>query len=276
VKLFKHLLLITLLIISNLSHAKTFKVGDTILVSFPANDIKSDAYLIGIVRKITTKGNYQISVRDFVEGHDYGLSCTPIAINKAGQESTKSGWQVWQDSRNPMSSQLEFIVPANKAMKLSTGKLMFIDRYNVYITYSRWKSNVPIMSISKIEAVKIAAKDAGIEAINPALDLAILDRKSYYDPQIGRPYWAYETIKPLIILLTEIQNILNKDKQLNKLWRAKTRDWQAIEKDMKTFFLIDAIDKSVTDASYQLNEAGLEKANPKDLAKLKQQLKDLK
>ena len=45
---------------------------------------------------------------------------------------------------------------------------------------------------------------------------------------------------------------------------------------MKTFFLIDAIDKSVTDASYQLNEAGLEKANPKDLAKLKQQLKDLK
>ena len=45
---------------------------------------------------------------------------------------------------------------------------------------------------------------------------------------------------------------------------------------MQTYFLIDSIDKAVTDAGYLLNEDGLEKANPVTLLKLKKQLKNLK
>lgn len=262
--------------VSSNSQAKTFKIGDTIIVAFPANDIKSDAYMIGIVRKITVNGDYQISVRDFVDGHDYGLSCTPIALDSAGVETAQSGWEIWTDTRNPMHKQLELIVPAEKAMKLSTGKLMFIERYNIYITYSRWKSNAPIMTIGRIESVKDAAIEVGISAINPAFDIAILDRNSYFDPNIGRPYWPYESIKPLTVLLEHVQNILDNNKRLNQLWSAKNRDWVEIEKDMETYFLLDAIDKVVTDAKYLLNEDGLEKANAEDLALLKKQLQQLK
>ena len=267
---------IFLALITNLSQANTFKIGDVILISFPENNIKDDAYLTGIVREITIKGDYQISVKDFVDGHDYGVSCTPIAINSTGQKTAQSGWEIWTDTRNPINKQLEFIVPADKAMKLSSGKLMFIDRYNIYIVYSRWKSNAPIMSISKIESTKEYAKETGIGAINSALDIAILDRKSYYDPVINRPYWAYESVKPLTVLLEHIQSLLENDKNLNALWRAKKRDWKTIEKDMQTYFLIDSIDKAVTDAGYLLNEDGLEKANPVTLLKLKKQLKNLK
>ncbi len=267
---------IFLALITNLSQAKTFKIGDVILISFPENNIKDDAYLTGIVREITIKGDYQISVKDFVGGHDYGVSCTPIAINSTGQKTAQSGWEIWTDTRNPINKQLEFIVPADKAMKLSSGKLMFIDRYNIYIVYSRWKSNAAIMSISKIESTKEYAKETGIGAINSALDIAILDRKSYYDPVINRPYWAYESVKPLTVLLEHIQSLLENDKNLNALWRAKKRDWKTIEKDMQTYFLIDSIDKAVTDAGYLLNEDGLEKANPVTLLKLKKQLKNLK
>lgn len=275
-KILQILSLIFMVFVSSNSQAKTFKIGDTIIVAFPANDIKSDAYMIGIVRKITVNGDYQISVRDFVDGHDYGLSCTPIALDSAGVETAQSGWEIWTDTRNPMHKQLELIVPAEKAMKLSTGKLMFIERYNIYITYSRWKSNAPIMTIGQIESVKDAAIEVGISAINPAFDIAILDRNSYFDPNIGRPYWPYESIKPLTVLLKHVQNILDNNKRLNQLWSAKNRDWVEIEKDMETYFLLDAIDKVVTDAKYLLNEDGLEKANAEDLALLKKQLQQLK
>lgn len=275
-KMLQILSLIFMVFVSSNSQAKTFKIGDTIIVAFPANDIKSDAYMIGIVRKITVNGDYQISVRDFVDGHDYGLSCTPIALDSAGVETAQSGWEIWTDTRNPMHKQLELIVPAEKAMKLSTGKLMFIERYNIYITYSRWKSNAPIMTIGRIESVKDAAIEVGISAINPAFDIAILDRNSYFDPNIGRPYWPYESIKPLTVLLEHVQNILDNNKRLNQLWSAKNRDWVEIEKDMETYFLLDAIDKVVTDAKYLLNEDGLEKANAEDLALLKKQLQQLK
>ncbi len=272
---FRMCLVLCLIFISGLLPAKTFKVGETILVAFPANNIKNDAYIIGIVRKITAKGGYQIAVTDFVEGHDYGLSCEPIAIDTDGSISSQSGWEIWQDTTNLINKQLEFIVPADKAMKLSSGQLMFIDRYNIYIIYSRWKSNAPIISIGKIESAKHAAIAVGIGAINPAFNLAILDRISYYDIQTGRPFWPFQSIKPLTEMLTSIQSILDKDKNLNSLWRAKKRNWEEIEKDMRIYFLIDAIDKAVTDASYILHEDDLDKADPKYLAKLKQQLNQL-
>lgn len=269
------LLIISLLLFTNISVAKTFKIGETILIAFPANNIKDDAYLIGIVRQIAANGDYQLSVTDYVEGHDYGLSCTPILTDSAMKQTNQTGWELWQDTSKPKSQQLEFIVPAKKSMKLSSGKLMFIERYNIYITYSRWKSNAPIMPIGRLESAKKEADSVAISAINPAFDVAILDRKSYYDPKIGRPYWPYESIQPLTVLLTEVDRLLAEDKRLNSLWRAKKRDWREIEKDMKTYFLVDALDKAVADASYILSEDGLEKANPKDLNKLKKQLKKL-
>lgn len=274
-KVFQIVSLLFIILVSNISQAKTFRVGETILVAYPANDIKSDAYMIGIVRKITANGDYQISVQDFVEGHDYGISCTPIVIDSEGQQTAQSGWEFWSDTHNPMQKQLELIVPAAKAMKLSTGKLMFIERYNIYITYSRWKSNAPIMTVGRIESVKEAAIEVGISAINSAFEIAILDRNSYYHPQIGRPYWAFESVKPLTKLLGYVKNILEKNESMSRLWRAKNRDWAEIEKDMETYFLIDAIDKVVADANSLLNEDGLEKAAPNDLEKLKSQLRVL-
>jgi hypothetical protein len=269
------LLLISFLFLTNIAIAKTFKIGETILIAFPASNIKDDAYMIGIVRKVSVNGDYQLFVTDYVEGHDYGLSCTPILTDSAMKQTNQTGWELWQDTTKPKSQQLEFIVPAERAMKLSTGKLMFIERYNIYITYSRWKSNAPIMPIGRLESAKKEADSAGISAIKPAIDIAILDRKSYYDPKIGRPYWPYESIQPLTVLLTEVDKILAEDRRLNALWRAKKRDWREIEKDMKTYFVVDALDKAVADASYILSEDGLEKANPSDLQKLKKQLREL-
>lgn len=255
--------------------ADEFKVGETVLVGFPANNIKDDAYIIGIIRKQTPDGNYQIAVRDYVEGHDYGLSCVPIAVDASGKETGQSGWEMWNDTRQLTSQGLEYVVPAQKVRKLAKGQMNFIDRYNVYITYSRWKSDVPVMSIGRLESAKAEADYARIPEIIPALDIAILDRQSYFDPDNGRPYWPHESAPKLIKLLDHIQTLLAKDKALSALWRAKQRDWKAIEQDMQTYFLVDAIDKSVKEAYFLLDEDDMAKADPKVLKTLKAQLKAL-
>ncbi len=257
--------------------AKVFTVGETIMIGFPANNIKDDAYIIGVVKKLTKEGDYQISVRDFVEGHDYGLSCQPIDTSQAANSNSASsnGWEMWQDTKNLYSKQLEFIVPAKKAMKLSTGQLMFIERYNIYITYSRWKSNPLVMSIDRIISAQQSAKAEGVEQINPAFELAKLDRLSYYDSVTGRPYQPFESIKPLTTLLDKVLVMLEENPRLKKYWTAQARDGKGIEDDMEIYFLVDAIDKVVKDVRSTLDEGGLEDANKKDLKKLKQQLRDL-
>lgn len=255
--------------------AAQFKVGETILVGFPANNIKDDAYIIGIIRKVTPKGDYQITVRDYVEGHDYGLSCVPIAVDSAGQETGQSGWEMWGDTRQLTSRGLEYVVPANNVVKLAVGQMNFIDRYNVYITYSRWKSNAPVMSIGRLKSAEAEAEYAGIGDIIPAFKIAELDRQSYFDPNNGRPYWPYESVKHLNVLLTHIEKELQANPRLNRLWRAKKRDWPEIEKDMKTYFLVDAMDKSVDDAYFLLSEDEINKADAKDLAMLKTHLRKL-
>ncbi|MGC9385347.1 MAG: hypothetical protein ACP5D0_00230 [Hydrogenovibrio sp.] len=252
-----------------------FKVGETILVGFPANNIKGDAYIIGIIRKVTPEGDYQISVRDFVEGHDYGLSCVPIAVNERGQETGQSGWEIWDNTKQLTSEGLEYIVPRDKVMKLDKGKLNFIDRYNVYITYSRWKSNVPVMSIDRLDSAEAEAAYAGIEGIIPALEIAKLDRASYYDPENGRPYWPHESVPHLNVLLAQVSDLLKEDPTLNQLWRAQSRDWPAIESNMRTYFLVDAMDKVVRDAEAILYEEDVKKADPEALKTLKAQLKHL-
>lgn len=265
------------LMLSTGVHANStkFKVGETILVSFPANNIKDDAYIIGIIRKITTNGDYQITVRDYVQDHDYGLSCVPIAVNEKGDESKKDGWELWDNTKKLTNQGLEYVVPASKVVKLSTGQMRFIDRYNIYITYSRWKENAPVMSLGKLQSTKQDALSAGMPGIVPALDLAIKDRASYYDPENGRPYWSYESVPKLNDLLDYITGVLKKDPQLNKLWRNKKRDWKKIEGSMKNYFMVDALDKSVEDAYLMLWADEVEKSDPEALKRLKKQLKHL-
>lgn len=252
-----------------------FKVGDTVLVGFPSTNIKDDAYIIGVVQKITPKGNYQISVRDFVEGHDYGLSCVPIAVDSAGNETGKSGWEMWDNTKQLTSDGLQYIVPADNVVKLAKGQMNFIDRYNVYITYSRWKSNVPVMSIDRLESAEAEAKYAKVSEMIPAFEIAKLDRASYFDPTNGRPYWPYESVPHLTKLMDHIIALFKKRPELNKLWRAKKRDWTKINQSMETYFLIDALDKAVDDAYFLLNEESIDKADTKALKRLKEQLKYL-
>lgn len=269
------ILLITLLIfISSLTYAQAtkFKIGDTILIAYPANNIKDDSYLIGIVRYITVTGDYRLAITDFVEGHDYGLACVPIVIDSRGAPTTQSGWEVWTDTTNPIHERLEFIVPADRAMKLSSGKMLFIERYNIYIVFSRWLSNVPILAIDKLKMTQRDARAINMAEINPAFDIAILDRLSFYKAENGVPLWPYQSIEPLTTLLSHIQKTLNEDPKLNTLWQAKKRDWDTIEQSMQSYFLIRAIDKAITNASHILYEDGLEKADPKYLTKLKKQL----
>lgn len=257
------------------AYAQPFKVDDTILIAFPANNIKDDAYIVGVVRKIRPNGDYQIAVQDFVEGHDYGISCQPIAVNNEGQDTGQSGWQIWGKDHTKLRTQgLDYIVPAKRAMPLHTGQLNFIDRYNVYVLYSRWKSNAPVLSIDRIKTAENDAKMAGISPMIPALEIAILDRQSYYDKVTGIPYQPEDSIPHLIKLFDYIQTQLKQDPELNKLWRAKKRDWKKINESMKTYFLVDAIDQAVSNAEGCLSE-DLENAKPEDLKKLKSQLKAL-
>lgn len=264
-----------LVILSTTGFSATFKAGDTVLVSFPANNIKDDAYIIGIVEKVTAEGDYQITVRDYVQDHDYGLSCVPIAVNDKGQETDQSGWELWGDTKKLTNRGLQYVVPAEKVIKLNVGQMRFIDRYNVYITFSRWKDNAPVMPPEKLESTKQEAIAIEMEGMLPALDLAIKDRASYYDPANGRPYWSYETVPKLNQLLDHIIQTLDEDKELNQLWRAKKRDEVELNASMRTYFLVDAIDKSVDDAYDILWADEIEKTDPKALKRLKKKLKYL-
>lgn len=271
----KFFYLLIFLMLSTTVAAAKFKVGDTILVAFPANNIKDDAYIIGIVEKLTSNGDYQITVRDYVQDHDYGLSCVPIAVDDRGRETDQSGWELWGDTKRLTSRGLQYVVPADKVVKLSFGQMRFIDRYNVYITYSRWKDNAPVMSLGKLESTKQEALATDMPEMIPALELAIKDRSSYFDPENGRPYWSYESVPKLIELMDYVIDVLQQDSELNQLWRAKNRDWKAIEASMKNYFMVDALDKTVDDAYHMLWADKIEKADPKALKRLKQQLKHL-
>ncbi|MDX1795650.1 MAG: hypothetical protein R3219_02905 [Hydrogenovibrio sp.] len=256
--------------------AQKFKVGDTILVGFPASNIKDDAYIIGVVRKITPKGDYQIAVRDYVQGHDYGVSCVPIAVDSQGQETGKSGWEIWgKDTKKLRTQDLQYIVPASNAIPLNYGQMHYIDRYNIYVTYSRWKSHAPVLSVDRLETAQHEAISADMPGINPAFDIAILDRESYYENNTGRPYMPNESVPHLNKLFDHIAKVLKNDPHLNKLWRAKKRDWKAINASMKTYFLVDAIDEAVKNATDCLMEDGIEDSDPKALASLKSKLKSL-
>lgn len=261
---------------SNLSTlSPSFDIGETVLVAFPKPTIKDDAYIIGIVTKNLESGDYQIRVQEFVEGHDYGLSCVPIAVDETGQATQDSGWDLWQDTKYLSVDGLEYQVPGEKVMNLNKGKLLFIDRYNIYISYSRWKSNAPVMPVEKLLSTQDEAKSIGMLDILPALKLAQLERIAYYDPKNGRPFWPYESVSRLLPVISNIHHQLASQPDLAQLWKAYPRDWHEINQSMKQYFLIDAIDKILRDARYLIDGEALDKADPKAFKLLKQQLKSI-
>jgi len=251
-----------------------FKIGQTVVVGFPANNIKDDAYIIGQIRAVAENGDYQVHVQDYVAGHDYGVSCEPIITNDA-LRSDNNAWEMWQDKTQLLMVEgVDYLVPGENVEKLSTGKLRFIERYNVYISFSRWKSNAPVLPVEKLEMSKRDAIDVDMEAMSEAFDIAMMDRLSFYEGNIGRPYWPYETIPHINKTLGKIIEVLAADPEMAELWRAKRRDWDKIETNQRWYFTIEAIDHAIENARYQLLE-DLEKASQDEIERYKQNLSKL-
>jgi len=244
--------------------AGTFKVGETVFVAYPAANIKEDAFIIGLVTQaLPEKKQYRIKVMDYVEGHDYGLSCVPMALDERGELSKDKGWELWTDTKKLTQNGLEYLVSAKDVLSLAQGQHRFITRNNVYINYSRWRSNAPMLSIDRLEIASNEARSVGLGALLPVFELAKKERQAYYEGNFGRPYWPHEVIDRLPMVLQAVIDELNQQPSLKKQWFAKQRDWQTINQDTYLFFMIDAIDKIVEDARYTLADADLSQTNPK-------------
>jgi len=268
------LLTLSLVLTASGAHAQSFSLGETVFVAFPQANIKDDAFIVGQVTAITQKGDFQIAVQDYVEGHDYGSSCVPISKNTQDQ-GLGSGWEIWQDTTKLDTKQLEYIVPKSQVMKLDDGKHYFVERNNVYIVFGRWKSDAPMLTVERLQRAEREAQSAGLKAMLPAFELAILHRKSFYG-DYGRPLMAFEAVAPLNKALNAALELFQKDQLLESLWRAKPRNWEEIGQSSRHYFAIEAIDKIVEDAQDQLYEEGLEKAEADELQRLREKLTQFK
>ncbi|GKT12347.1 MAG: hypothetical protein ISEC1_P1325 [Thiomicrorhabdus sp.] len=255
-------------------HAAGFTLGETVFVAFPAGNIKDDAFIIGKVTRIDKKGDYQISVLEYVEGHDYGLSCVPMLKKQTGNmEVSQYGeaWDVWRDKTILEAEKLDYLVSQESVMTLDEGKHLFIERNNLFIVFGRWKSDAPMLTIDRVERAEGEVRAAGLDELLPALQLVKLHRKSFYG-EYGRPYLPFETIEPLNKLLDSVLVLFRQDVKLESQWRAKQRDWSVLAKDSRAYFLIEAIDKVVEDAKDQLYEEGVEQASKQSISGLKKRL----
>lgn len=266
-----------LFIFSVIAHADGFEPGETIFVSYPAANIKDDAFIIGKINRIMPNGDFKISVLDYVEGHDYGVSCVPIAKTESTTQNPNGidpAWELWTDTKKLEKEKLDYLVPAKNVMKLGNGKTHFIERNNLYIVFGRWKSDAPMLSAERIIEAEKQARLNGLSDMIPAFEIAKLHRKSFYG-DFGRPLQVFETVAPLVKALEGIEILFTNDGNLKTTWYAKDRDWKAIAKNTKQYFLIEAIDKVIDDANDQLHEEGIEKAAPEDIEQLKKMLSNL-
>jgi hypothetical protein len=258
---------------SSASLANGFKIGETVFVEFPAGNIKDDAFIVGTVTELAPNGDYQIAVIDFVEGHDYGVSCVPMA-KKQNDQGYGEGWAMWTDTKTLNSKELQYRVPKENVVNLNHGKQNFVERNNLYIVFGRWKSDAPMLTIDRLERAKNEANAVQLNDLNEAFDIAIAHRASFYG-DFGRPYLPFETIAPLNQLVEKISTLLANDAVLKALWQAKTRDWPTISKNTRHYFLIEAMDKSLADAQSQLYKEGVDKADAVQMQSLKTTLSGL-
>ncbi len=264
-------LFLWLMIVGTTAQAKVFKVGETVFVAYPSDNIKDDAFIIAKVTSINEENDYIISVIEYVEGHDYGLSCVPM-VKKSAPNSEVSpydeAWDVWKDT-TVLEKELVYLVSAKEVMRLSEGKHLFIERNNLYIVFGRWKSDAPMLTADRLEQAEHEAVSARIEILIPALQLAKQHRRSFYD-ELHRPYLLEQTMVPLSQLLSSIHQLFEQDKELKAAWFRFRKDRKNIVG--RHYFLIEAIDKIVEDASEQLYEEGLEKVSPKLIQDFKSKL----
>ncbi|WP_019556209.1 hypothetical protein [Thiomicrorhabdus arctica] len=276
--LLKALLVMSLTLLSNQAFADSFRVGETVFIAYPAGNIKDDAFIIGKIQGINDDGDYQISVLDFVEGHDYGLSCVPM-IKKENSQAVVSeygqGWDLWQDTTTLEKEKLDYLVSKADVMKLGKGKRLFIERNNLYIVFGRWKSDAPMLTVDRLTRAEQEAASNQMEGLLPALALVKLHRLSFYD-EYGRPKQPFETIAPLNKALSSVLELFSRNKMLQQVWMSHDRDWTKISKDMQTYFLVEAIDKIVADATKQQYQEGVEQAGEHALNTLKSYLSQLK
>jgi len=262
--------------VSTLSHANEFNVGETVFVAYPSANVKDDAFIVGNVKRIMPNGDLKISVIDYVEGHDYGVSCVPMSKNNSGKSipsDTDNIWDLWTDTTKLDKQKLDYVVAKKDVLKLGRGKTYFIERNNLYIVFGRWKSDAPMLSAERMTEAEEQAKENGLTGMIPAFELAKLQRKSFYG-NYGRPLMAFESVAPMLKALKAIQQQFSKNPALKNAWYAKKRDWKKISKNTQRYFLIQAIDKIVEDAKSLTYEDGLEKAAPKDLRQLNKLTKE--
>lgn len=249
--------------------AKNFAVGETVFVAFPAGNIKHDAFIVGKINRILEDGDFQVSVIDYVEGHDYGVSCIPMMKGSYGAEDPNAVWEMWTDTTKLDTKQLDYKVPKEKVLKLGYGKHYFVERNNLYIIFGRWLSDAPMLNIEKMDQAIAIAKNNGLADMEPAFRLAQLERKAFYG-DYGRPLYAFETIKPMLTVMQKVDKLFAENPRLKQLWSARQRDWDTLNKDTYSYFMVNAIDKVLESAWNQIYEEGLDRADPKDLDALKE------
>jgi len=162
---------------------------------------------------------------------------------------------------------LDYLVKKESVMKLGYGKTKFIERNNLYIVFGRWLSDAPMLNIDRINMAVKTAKLNGLEAMEPAFELAKLQRKAFYGKN-GRPLYAFETVKPMVEVMQRVEALFKEDPKLKTLWYQRPRNWEVLNQDTRRYFLVQAIDKLVEDAWNQAYEEGLEKADAEDVKKL--------
>ncbi len=264
-----------LLFCSSLVLAATqFKVGETVFVAYPAGNIKDDAFIIGRITGVNEQGDYILSVIEYVEGHDYGLSCVPMMKKNTPNSKVSpydTAWNVWEDTTVLDKEHLAYLVSAQDVMNLNDGKHLFIERNNLYIVFGRWKSDAPMLTAERLEQAEKEAQDSRIASMVTALQLAKQHRRSFYDA-LKRPKQAYETIAPLNDLLEHVLGLFKQDEALKQAWFSGERDWTALSHNSRQYFLLEAIDKIIADANDQLYEEELEKVDPLVMKAFKENL----
>jgi hypothetical protein len=249
-----------------------FRVGDQVFVGLPSTTIRDDAFIIGRITQILDNGDYQLQVTDYVEGHDYGAFCTPVAVTTNSEYG--DGWEIWEDTRSLRQANLEFVVPGDSVMPYRTGQYHYIERNNTWVIYGRWLSDAPILAPERIERARNDAPNYGLEGMTDAFNLAIAHRMAFYEEGWGRPYWPYETVPFLNSLLDEVERILAADPVINELFFSKPRDREVLNSSVRNVFLISALDKLVKDSYNQLYE-DLSKADANEVARLTTRLAKL-
>lgn len=251
-----------LLIQSSMTFAKEFKIGDQVFAAFEAGNIKDDAFMIGSVKRIMSNGDYLLDVQDYVVGHDYSSSCVPISKHEDPQataEGYAKGWELIDDKSQLSVEDYDYVVPAANLMTVNQGKHYFVERNNLYFVFGRWKSDAPVLTEDRIVRAQREAKTANLDDMLSALELMRLHRISFYSEQ-NRPLYPFERIQPLNTMMAFAIKVLEEDKNLKMLWSARPRDWEIISKSTKYYFLIDAIDKALSDSKTQIYETGVEEA----------------